>query len=730
MPTGAADLRSSSPGRGLEGTVRDRKELAKGASVRLTADHFARLAPRPEGTFRLESLDPGTYTVAASLGRRFASAQVELERPLTRVELLLDDALSVRGRVFDDAGSPVARGARGGLDRPRPASATGPAAPTAPSPSRASPRRAADGLPRRLRDRHRARLRRGRGRGAGPARAGDGHRHRRLPAGRAAAPGAGAGARRRARGRDQRRHRRLQRGPADRGPVTLLAHHSTYGAGEVSVEAPATGVRLKLATLGAVRARLVDGHGKPVAGGKATAWKDDPALQRFDTFSSDVPSGEDGLVVLAGLPAGPHRVRFAAKGYQQAERRNVPVPESGVLDLGDVALEAGKEIAGVVLKDDGPPGRAPSSTPGPRARAPPTGCRPAGRDLRLTGLKDGGYAVSAFLDKAVAEARRAAGDPDVVLRLPAPARLRGRVVERGRPFPRFTIDGTAVEAADGRFEVPRAPGATASSSASAPRATCHLQAGPLGTGGLADAGDVVLDRALAIEGTVQDEAGQPGGRRGGAGRGPGGALAAQDETPARAVSPPTGPSASRASRPARSPWWRGAATGRGGAVLLDEASVRTWCSRSPARAPSRGMVRGPDGKPVDAEVHTRAASTSSDAQGRYRLDELVPGDLHGAGGAGGRLLPLDQPRGAGQVRARPRALDFDLNAGATLRVTVQGASAGRCTSRAPTARRRRPGLPPADGDGQPGPGHPRRPARGPLRGHLHRPGRRPRLPMA
>ncbi|HEY3452159.1 MAG TPA: carboxypeptidase-like regulatory domain-containing protein [Myxococcales bacterium] len=679
VPTGAATTVVLSRPRTLTGTVRDRKQPAKGAAIRLTAEHFARLAPAAEGTFRLENLSPGSYTVAATLGSRFASAQVQLDKPVIVVELVLDEALSVRGRVFDDAGSPIPgsrvvaeldshRVAEGGSDDAGAFSLTG------------VPRGA------RLVASHE-------GFESASARVGDegadvelvlhpqamvtgivvSPQDEPLPQVQVVARGAGHGV------AVSDASGRFKMALPTPGPVTLLAHHSTYGAGEVSIEAPAAGVRLKLSTMGALRARLVDETGKPVIGGKATAWKDNPALQRFDTFSSDVPSGEDGLVVLAGLPAGPHRVRFSARGYQGAERRNVPIPESGVLDLGDVALESGKDISGTVLNDDGTP------VQGAFVHARAKGARATegvqtGRDgtFVIPGLKDGPYTVSAFLEKAVAEAQARAGDKDVVLRLPAPARLRGRVVETdGRPIPRFSVDGTSVEALDGRFEVPaRAWRESVFFRVGAEGHLSTFKQAKLGTGGIAEAGDVVLERALAIEGTISDEAGNP----------VAGAavmvadreelLAAQDEAAARSVSAANG-------RFRLDGFGSGAVTlvaRRGNlvaeeTVLLDDENLTDVVLTLKGKGSIEGLVRGPDGKPVIAEVHNRSASTTSDAQGRYRLDALVPGSYLVLA-----VLEADSYRSSSrevQVKSgEATRLDFDLNVGATLKVTVPGATTG------------------------------------------------------
>jgi protocatechuate 3,4-dioxygenase beta subunit len=350
-----------------------------------------------------------------------------------------------------------------------------------------------------------------------------------------------------------------------------------------------------------------------------------------------------------------------------------------VLDLGDVALESGLDIAGTVVDDDGSP------VQGAFVHARAKGARATegvqtGRDgaFVIPGLRDGAYTVSAFLEKSVAEVQARAGDRDVVLRLPAPARLRGRVIEPdGRPIARFSIDGTTIEALDGRFEV----------SARAWRENVFFRVGAeghlstfkqarLGSGGIADAGDVVLEPALSIEGTVRDEAGNP----------VAGAavmvadreelLAAQDEVAARSVSGADG-------RFRLDGFGSGAVTlvARRGSlvaeetVLLDDASLTDVVLTVQGKGSIEGLVRGPDGKPVVAEVHTRSASTTSDAQGRYRLDALVPGSYLVLA-----VLESDSYRSSSrevQVRSgEATRLDFDLNAGATLRVTVQGAATG------------------------------------------------------
>ncbi|MGC4114416.1 MAG: carboxypeptidase regulatory-like domain-containing protein [Myxococcales bacterium] len=679
VPTGAATTVVLSRPRTLVGSVRDRKQPAKGAAIRLTADHFGRLALAADGTFKLENLAPGAYTVAATLGSRFASVQVQLDQPVTTVQLDLDQALTVRGHVFDDAGAPIPgsrvvaevdghRICEGGSDEAGAFSLTG-----VPRGSRlvashegyegASTRVTEEGRDVSLVLHPQALVT---GIVVSP-------QDEPLPQVQVVARGAGHGV------AVSDANGLFKMALPAPGPVTLLAHHSTFGAGDLSIDAPAANVKLKLSTMGALRARVVDEAGKPVAGAKATAWKDDPALQRFDTFSSDVPSGEDGLVVLAGLPSGPHRVRFFARGYQAAERRNVPIPESGTLDLGDVALESGKEISGKVVNDDGTP------VQGAFVHARAKGARATegiqtGRDgtFVIPGLKDGAYTVSAFLEKAVAEVQARAGDTDVVLRLPAPARLRGRVVEAdGRPISRFLVDGNTIEALDGRFEVAaRAWRENVFFRVGAEGHLSTFKQAKVGTGGIADAGDVVLEKALSVEGVVKDEAGNP----------VAGAavmvadreelLAAQDETAARSVSAANG-------RFRLDGFGSGAVTlmaRRGNlvaeeTVLLDEESLTDVVLTVKGKGSIEGLVRGPDGKPVIAEVHSRSASTTSDAQGRYRLDALVPGSYLVL-----VVLESDSYRSASrevQVKSGEAArLDFDLNAGATLRVAVQGAANG------------------------------------------------------
>jgi protocatechuate 3,4-dioxygenase beta subunit len=661
--------------RALEVVVKDRGAPALGASARLYTEHrIIPLAPAA-GCFRAENLAPGAYMVSASRGARSAHRRVTLGPGTTRVELSLEQGLSVRGRVLDDSGAGLAGAAIiASLDGRRIADAR----------AGEGGRFALDGLPS----------------GAALTASLEGYEPSTAPAAEGSdvelvlrprafvsgvvltadgAPALGVQVLARGDGRGVAttgaggEFRIALRAP---GPVTLVAHHSVYGAGELSLEAPAADVQLRLSPLGSLRARLVDRAHRPIAGGTATAFREPGGLR--DALSSDSPSREDGVIALAGLSPGTYRVRFTADGFQGAERPGVAVPKTGEVDLGDVELEAGLEIQGVVLQDDGSPAAGAFVHARAKGRREADGVAAGGDGtFALRGLKAGGYTVSAFLDKSSGEVLASAGDRGVVLRLQGPSRLRGRVVdEEGRGLTRFAVDGEPLEAADGRFDVAaHAVMGQVFFRVGAPGHLSEFRQAGLGPGSVAEAGDIVLARARSLEGIVQDEAGAPvaGALVTAQDRGE---LGARDEGAAGAVSRTDGRFRLEGLAPGHI-----ALTARRGSLVTEAEVEVPDAEGAPAAVLTlqstgaiEGALRGPEGRPMIGEVQVGDASASTDSAGRYHLGGLVPGPtgvlaLFEGGGSAARMVAVEAGKTA--------RLDFDFAAGGTLRIAVAGGASGK-----------------------------------------------------
>lgn len=664
--------------RTLEGVVRDGAGPARGATVRLYSEHRILTLAAPAGAFRVENLAPGPYTASAARGRRSAHRDVSLGPGTTRVELSLEEGLSVRGRVVDEAGAGLpgaaviatlgarrvadARAAEGGrfsLDGVPP----GATLTASREGYESSAARAEEGADVELVLRAQTFV------SGVVLAAGD------LPAPgvQVLARGAGRAAATTGSGGE---FRIAVREP---GPVTLLAHHSGFGAGELSVEAPASGLELRLSPLGAIRARLVDAAGRPIAGGLATAFRAQGGPgEAGEALSTDSPSREDGAIALGGLRQGVYRVLFSAEGFQGAERAGVRVPATGDADLGDVALEAGFEISGAVLKEDGSPAA------GAFVHARAKGSREsdgvaAGDDgaFALRGLKAGSHTLSAFLDKSSGQVAASAGDRGVVIRLQAPSRLRGRVLdEEGRTLPRFSVDGEPLESSDGRFEVAAHPVmGQVFFRVGAPGRLSEFRQARLGPGSVADAGDIALERARAIEGVVQDESGAPvaGAVVTALDRGD---PAARDEESGGVVSRTDGRFRIEGLAPGRV----ALAARRGNLVAEAEVEVAADEATSAAvltlqsTGAVEGVLRGPEGRPLTGEVLAGGASAAADSAGRYRIAGLAPGStgvlaLFEGGGSAARLVAIEAGKTA--------RLDFDFAAGATLQIAVGGGASGK-----------------------------------------------------
>jgi len=236
-------------------------------------------------------------------------------------------------------------------------------------------------------------------------------------------------------------------GPLDRGvPHRVILRRDGFAPQSIRVvpEGDVIERQARLQRAGEIRLTLRDQEERPVAGGVAEPTSDDaPDLDLRDTPE---PSGQDGLVILSGLPAGKYVLRVRAAGFRPATVREVEVRSGRKTDLGLIRLERGSSVAGRVVDQDDRPVEGASV----RALFYEEGRRLAmGTESDI----DGHFLVSGFPDEEVdveVEAsgffsetlhgvRAASGEVRVVLsRL---GRITGRVhdARSGLPIPAFSI---------------------------------------------------------------------------------------------------------------------------------------------------------------------------------------------------------------------------------------------------------------------------------------------------
>ena len=112
--------------------------------------------------------------------------------------------------------------------------------------------------------------------------------------------------------------------------------------------------------------RAVDSDGRPVSGAQARAGnsgerRDGPGgflpffgRNLIETFES-VTTGSDGRFTVRGLHPGTASLSVIKTGLRAAVRDDLELPELSGLEVGDVTLEKGVSIAGVVLDEKGAP---------------------------------------------------------------------------------------------------------------------------------------------------------------------------------------------------------------------------------------------------------------------------------------------------------------------------------------------------------------------------------------
>ena len=286
--------------------------------------------------------------------------------------------------------------------------------------------------------------------------------------------------------------------------VRLQAHHSEIGFASAEVRAPASGVELRLQPRAGLDVRVL-AEGRPVPEATVTVQQrgGDAAL-----FNADRPTDTSGLLRFLGLPAGTLSVEalLPANGARSSlvidtrEGEVTPVtlllPAVGVV-RGSVVTRAGAPVPGAFVGVEEAEG-LPAQT-GADGTFELKGL-PTGRDFRIT-------ARTPELSLDVPVTARA-GQTGVRLVVRERALYRGRVLgPSGAPLPLFSIEGKEFQAPDGRFATPldTRDGQLELQVAAPGMLSRTVRAGAT----LSELGDIALQPAPTLEGTVRLSSGQP-----------------------------------------------------------------------------------------------------------------------------------------------------------------------------------------------------------------------------
>ena len=306
------------------------------------------------------------------------------------------------------------------------------------------------------------------------------------------------------------------------GPrAPALARVSVEAQGEADIE-------LTLAEGGFVTGRLVDGDEKPRKGRVRVSALDGAELHLAIYDLMQAEAAADGHFALGPVPVGSLEIEAFAAGFATRKVETIVDARSRTTDLGDVALETGLRVRGVVRSRDGAPiagatvmGRSPASA----AARPPVVVTEDDGVFVFAGLQPGNLQLQAHAPGYAAVRQDvAAGNEDVQLVLETGGTIVGSVVDpKGQPVEGAMLTaqsepaegeqqaygGAAADEGGGRFTMrdlragryvlqARARGhadGTASASVVAGRTT--------------DVGAVRLRSGAVVRGTVVDAAGEP-----------------------------------------------------------------------------------------------------------------------------------------------------------------------------------------------------------------------------
>jgi protocatechuate 3,4-dioxygenase beta subunit len=286
------------------------------------------------------------------------------------------------------------------------------------------------------------------------------------------------------------------------GLYTLHAHHSEWGGGTLQTPAPATDVTLSLEAKAGADVTVSSG-GRRVEGADVVMWPDPE-----NVFRSDRPSGPDGVVPMRGLPPGTYQLVASHPEYLQSSPRTVTVQDGARTQVA-VELEAGAQLTGDVVDEDGQPVVGAAMSVAPRVAEPVQTDSSGHFEFRAL-RPDRTYAVEARhsnyepLDRPMGKP----GGPPLQVKMRRRTTFRGRVVDDSRePVRRFRVDEHDVNSQDGRFELPlTTSGERVIVAVDAPGYEPQVVDRPSSP---QDMGDIVLVKAPSVSGRVRDASGGP-----------------------------------------------------------------------------------------------------------------------------------------------------------------------------------------------------------------------------
>jgi len=312
------------------------------------------------------------------------------------------------------------------------------------------------------------------------------------------------------------------------GSYVVVAREGTRAPAVSAVKVEATGdaaADLTLAEGGFVTGRLVDAGGKPVAGRVRLSSLDGVALHVLLHDLLQTQAGSDGRFGLGPTPPGDLVLQASAAGLAPRDLETASAGRAPGTDLGDVVLESGPVIRGVVQDRQGagiPGATLHAFTRGPSLPAEAESDE-AGAFV-LAGLPAGTVDVMARAP-GYASARQtvAVGNENVVFALDAGGTVVGAVVDgKGQP-----VSGAMVRAAaegeerdmpamslasdgDGRFTLYDVrPGRYVVDARAAGYAPGNVSGVRVSSGGTTDVGTLRLRSGGILQGTVTDAANEP-----------------------------------------------------------------------------------------------------------------------------------------------------------------------------------------------------------------------------